>query len=69
MIVIMGVVIGGWGTSISEPNKVQQFQFQTVSVILFTGVQKLYGPNILHFYRVCYNFWIIYGGFSFFLST
>ena len=31
-------------TSISEPNKVQQFQFQTPGILLFTGVQKLYGP-------------------------
>ena len=34
---------GPWPhTSISEPNKVQQFQFQTAGMLLFTGVQKLY---------------------------
>ena len=27
---------------ISEPNKVQQFQFQTSGILLSTGVQKLY---------------------------
>ena len=38
---------GPWPpTSISEPNKVQQFQFQTSGILLFTGVQKLYGPEI-----------------------
>ena len=33
-------------TLISEPNKVQQFQFQTPGILLFTGVQKLYEPEI-----------------------
>ena len=48
-----GVETGGpgkerWGgggmppTSISEPNKVQQFQFQTQGILYFMGVQKLY---------------------------
>ena len=32
-------------TSISEPNKVQKFQFQTSAILLFTDVQKLYGPE------------------------
>ena len=57
----MGVATGGPGvhgptTSISEPNKVQQFQFQTSGMLLFTGIQKLYGtetsrflPCMLHF--------------------
>ena len=42
---------GGQGppTSISGPSKVQQFQFQTSEVFLFTGVQKLYGPEISRF--------------------
>ena len=33
-------------TSISETNKVQQFQFQTSGILLFMGVQKLYRPKI-----------------------
>ena len=33
-------------TLISEPNKVQQSQFQTPGILLFTGVQKLYEPEI-----------------------
>ena len=32
-------------TSISEPNKVHQFQFQASGIFLFTCVQKLYGPE------------------------
>ena len=58
--------------SISEPNKVQQFQFQISNVLLLTTVQKLYGPEIQKFhdfYRACYNFSGIYGGFSIFLIT
>ena len=42
-------------TLIFEPNKVQQFQFQTSGIMLFMGVHKLYGPKILQFYQVCYN--------------
>ena len=40
-----------WGAmaSISEPNKVQQFQFQTSWKLLFIGIQKLYGPEISRF--------------------
>ena len=34
-------------TSISEPNKVQKFQFQTSGMLLFTDVQ--YGPEISQF--------------------
>ena len=30
----------------SEPNKVQKFQFQTSGILLFTNVQKLYGPEM-----------------------
>ena len=38
---------GSWPpTSISEPNKVEQIQFQTSGTLLFTGVQKLYEPEI-----------------------
>ena len=38
---------GGHGppTSSFEPKKVQQFQFQTSGVLLYTGVQKLYEPE------------------------
>ena len=36
-------------TSISKPNKVQKFQFQTPGMLLFTDVQKLYRPEILQF--------------------
>ena len=36
-------------TSIFEPNKVQQFQFQTSGIMLLMGVQKLYRPKILQF--------------------
>ena len=47
--------LGGYGggmtspTSISEPNKVQKCQFQTSGMLLFTDVQKVYGPEILQF--------------------
>ena len=38
---------GGAGlTSTPEPKKVQKFQFQTSGMLLFTDVQKLYGPEI-----------------------
>ena len=41
---------GAWSpTSISEANKVQLFQFQTLRILLFTDVQKLYGPEISQF--------------------
>ena len=33
-------------TSIFVPKKVQQFPFQTSGILLLTGVQKLYGPEI-----------------------
>ena len=39
----------GCPTSISEPNKVQQFHFRTSGILLFTGVQKLYEPEISGF--------------------
>ena len=35
--------------SISQPKKVQQLQFQILGILLFTGVQKLYGPEITPF--------------------
>ena len=43
--------LGGHGslTLISEPKQVQQFQFQTSGVFLFTGVQEIYGPEISQF--------------------
>ena len=47
-------------TSIFEPNKVHKFQFQTLGILLFTHLQKLYGP------KLCYNFRTIYGGLSFY---
>ena len=36
-------------TSIFEPNKIQNFQFQTSGILSFTNVQKLYGPEISQF--------------------
>ena len=36
-------------TSISEPKKVQHFQFQKSEILLFMGVQKLYGLEISRF--------------------
>ena len=36
-------------TSISEPNKVRKFQFETSGILIFTDVQKLYGPEIPQF--------------------
>ena len=33
--------------SIFELNKFQQVQFKTSGILLFTGVQKLYGPEVL----------------------
>ena len=44
-------------TSISEPNKVQQFQFETSGILLFTGVQKLCGPEISRFLPYILQFW------------
>ena len=48
-----GIATGGEGmgamsllTSISEPNKVQQVQFQTSEILLLTGVQKFCEPEI-----------------------
>ena len=41
---------------ISEPNKVQQFQFQTSGMLLFVGVQKLCGPEILSMLQFSGNF-------------
>ena len=36
-------------TSISKPNKVQEFQFQISGMLLFMAVQKLCGPEISRF--------------------
>ena len=36
-------------TSIPEPNKTEPFQFQTSEILIFTGVQKLYGTEISRF--------------------
>ena len=41
---------------ISEPNRVQQFQFQTSGMLLFMGVQTLYGPEILSMLQFLGNF-------------
>ena len=49
--------------SIYEPKKVQQFQFQTSGLWVFRNYMK---QKLHDFYRVCYNFWAICGGFSFF---
>ena len=55
---VKGVATGGGGgsqgehgsfTSTSEPNKVQQVHFQTSGILLFTGIQKLCGPEISQF--------------------
>ena len=49
---IRGVATGGGAcplSSISKPIKVQQFQFQTLGVLLFMVVQKLSGPEISRF--------------------
>ena len=53
---------------ISEPNKVQQFQFQTSDQgYCYLRVFRNYTNQKLHdCYRVCYNFWTIYGSLSFF---
>ena len=48
----------------SETKKIQQFQFQTSGIIIFTSIQNLYD-----FYHVCYKILIIYGGIPFFLTT
>ena len=41
---------GSWPpTSISEPKKVQHFQFQKSEILPFMGVQKLYGVEISRF--------------------
>ena len=32
--------------SISKPNKVEEVRFQTSGILLFRGIQKLYGPEI-----------------------
>ena len=47
-----GVATGGRGqgghisTSISEPSKVQQLQFETSGILLYTGEQKLSEPKV-----------------------
>ena len=50
---------------ISKPNKVQLLQFQTSGILLFMGVHKLCGPEILRFLPCMLQFWTIYGGVSF----
>ena len=54
--------------SISEPNKVQKFQFQTSRILLFRMFGNNKNQKCHNFYRLCYNFWKIYGSFSFFLA-
>ena len=57
-------------TSISKPNKVQQFLFQTSEMLLFTGVQKLYGPEIPRFLTCMLQFLVnLHRLFIFFLTT
>ena len=55
-------------TLISEPNKVQQFQFQTSDQgYCYLRVFRNYTNQKLHdCYGVCYNFWTYYGSLSFF---
>ena len=36
-------------TSISEPKKFQQFQFQTSGILIYVDFQKLHGPEISPF--------------------
>ena len=53
---VRGIATGGRGegaaeghcpsTSISELNNVQQFQFQISKILVFTSIQKLFGPEI-----------------------
>ena len=41
-----------------------------ITDIAFYGCSEIIQDQKFHnFYRVCYNFWTIYGGFSFFLTT
>ena len=54
---------------ISEPNKVQKFQFQTSRILLLANVQKLHEPGISQFLPCTLQFLEIYGGFPFFLAT
>ena len=42
-------------TSISEQNKVQQFQLQTSGILLLTGVQKLCRPTIFTAYATIFG--------------
>ena len=70
-----GVATGGRQGAMPRPH----FNFRTkqgskVSVLkseilLFAGAPKLCRPGNSRFYRIHYNFWIIYGSFSFFLTT
>ena len=53
-------------TSVSKPNKVQQFQFQTSGILLFMGFRNYMDQKSHDFYRVCNNFWTISGAFHFF---
>ena len=59
----------GTSTSIPELNKIQQFLFQTSTILFFRVFRKYKDQKLKHFHRVCYNFWTIYGGFSIFWTT
>ena len=75
------VVVGGGGRVVEYQLPTQpplpRFNFRTnqgptVSVyniksIAFYGCSAI--TRIRNFYRVCYNFWTIYGSFSFFLTA
>ena len=63
-----GAMVSGLPTSISELNKVQQFQFQTLGISLFCRCSEIIRTrNFTILYRVCYNFWTISGRFPFFI--
>ena len=61
---------GRWSrTLISEQNKFQ-LSVPKIRDIAFYGMFRNQTDQKFHnFYRVCYNFWTIYSGFSLFLTT
>ena len=44
-------------TSIPEPNNVQKLYFHTSEILLFTDVQKLFGPEISQFLPCMLQCW------------
>ena len=60
----------GSPTSISELNKVQKhFSFKHQEYCFLQVFRKYTDQKFHDFSRVCYIFWTIYGGFSFFLTA